>query len=229
MEKFALIVAGGTGSRMRAEIPKQFLQLAGRPVLMRTMERFAAFDPFLKMILVLPSGQFLCWKELCDRYDFSLTHTLVEGGASRFQSVRNGLAGLPDEGLVFIHDGVRPLVSLQTIANCERIATERGNALPVMPVTESLRRIDGDQNEHVERSHFRLVQTPQTFYLNLIKRAYLQPESINFTDDASVCEALGERINLVPGNPENIKITRPLDLDMAEFLFRHLSERKSTQ
>lgn len=220
MKMFALIVAGGSGSRMNESIPKQFLELAGKPVLMRTMERFVAFEPLIRFIVVLPAGYMTYWNDLCRKCRFHLKHTLVAGGLSRFQSVKNGLAELPDDGIVFIHDGVRPLVSLQTIRNCASSAVKKGNAVPVMPVTESLRRISSQGSEHVERDRFFLVQTPQTFLTRIVKRAYLQPECGDFTDDASVCEAFGEEIHLVEGNPENIKITRPVDFQIAECLFR---------
>jgi len=220
MEKFALIVAGGHGARMNTGIPKQFLDLAGKPILMRTMERFVVFDPLIRFVVVLPADYMAYWNDLCRKYHFNIRHILIPGGLTRFQSVKNGLAELPEEGLVFIHDGVRPLVSLQTIRNCADTAIEKGNALPVMPVTESLRRVDEKGSEHVERNHFFLVQTPQTFLSGIIKRAYLQPERDVFTDDASVCEAMGEKINLVEGNPENIKLTCPVDLQIAECLFQ---------
>lgn len=220
MEKFALIVAGGSGSRMKKDIPKQFLDLAGKPVLMRTMERFAESDPLISLVIVLPASFISYWNGLCRKYQFNRTHTLVAGGSSRFQSVRNGLAYLPEEGLVFIHDGVRPLVSIQTIRNCADVAVRKGNAIPVMPVTESLRRVTEKGSEHVDRKDFFLVQTPQTFLIRLIKKAYLQPERDDFTDDASVCEAMGEKIHMVEGNPENIKLTCPADLQVAESLFR---------
>lgn len=223
MEKFALIVAGGTGSRMGADVPKQFLPLAGKPVLMRTMERFMRYGPDVRLVVVLPANQFALWAELCREHRFELKHQLVEGGASRFQSVKNGLAMLPAEGLVFIHDGVRPLVSLQTLKNCEEMALLAGNALPVIPVVESVRLLDGNTSRHADRDRFRLVQTPQTFQLGLIKQAYCQPENSTFTDDASVCEAMGTEINLVAGNLENIKITHPFDLKMAEYLFAGLA------
>lgn len=219
MEKFALIVAGGSGSRMGGERPKQFMELLGKPILMRTMELFISYDSSVHLLVVLPDNQFDAWSALCMKYGFRLKHQLVPGGASRFQSVKNGLAELPDEGLVFIHDGVRPLVSFQTIKNCERMALEKGNALPVVPVVESLRQVEQEESCHADRNQFRLVQTPQTFQNRLIKEAYRQPEIPAFTDDASVCEAMGVKINLVDGNPENIKITFPTDLRIAECLF----------
>ena len=223
MEKFALIVAGGNGSRMGSEIPKQFLELCGKPILMHTLERFNNYDPHIQLILVLPELQFPYWNELCLKYHFSLRHKLIAGGSSRFQSVQNGLQVLPNTGLVFIHDGVRPLVSSETIRNCEQTTIAKGNALPVMPVIESLREIITDGNKHTDRSLFRLVQTPQTFQLKIIRQAYQQEENAAFTDDASVCEAYGENINLVEGNPENIKITRPSDLKIAGLLLKNIS------
>lgn len=225
MEKFALIVAGGSGTRMGSEVPKQFLELLGKPVLMHTIERFAAYDSALKITLVLPEAQFEYWKGLCSNHRFSIPHQLVAGGNTRFQSVKNGLNSLPREGLVFIHDGVRPLVSPVTIANCEKVAREQGNALPVTPVIESIRQLNGGQSSHADRSAFRLVQTPQTFQLSLIKKAFEQEESPLFTDDASVCEAMGITINLVDGNPENIKITQPQDLKIASCLLPDMLTR----
>ncbi len=223
MKKFALIVAGGAGLRMGAEVPKQFLELSGKPILMRTIERFVSYDSSVYVIVVLPSDQFERWQQLCRQHDFSIRHELVAGGNSRFQSVKNGLDQIPDDGLVFIHDGVRPLVSEQTIKRCENMAAVTGNALPVMPVLESLRQLDGSVSKHVDRSRFRLVQTPQTFQNKLIKQAYCQPESDLFTDDASVCEAFGVEIHLVDGNPENIKVTHPIDLLIAETLLGAIS------
>lgn len=205
---------------MNMDIPKQFLNLAGKPVLMRTMERFAESDPLIRLVIVLPGSFISYWNDLCRKYQFNLRHTFVAGGSSRFQSVSNGLAELPEEGLVFIHDGVRPLVSIQTIRNCADIAIRKGNAIPAVPVTESLRRMTDQGSEHVERNGFFLVQTPQTFMVRLIKKAYLQTERRDFTDDASVCEAIGEKIHMVEGNPENIKLTCPVDLQIAESLFR---------
>jgi len=228
MEKFALIVAGGSGTRMGAEIPKQFIELCGRPILMHTLERFYFYDVSMKIVLVLPETQFQVWTELCRKHNFQMPHQLVAGGETRFQSVKNGLDTLPPKGIVFIHDGVRPLVSCETIKHCEHATIEKGNALPVMPVVESLRELTNNASRHTDRSRFRLVQTPQTFRLNLIKQAFQLEESPLFTDDASVCEAIGEAINLVEGNPENIKITRPFDLKIAEFLMINLLQEQNS-
>ncbi|WP_372775000.1 2-C-methyl-D-erythritol 4-phosphate cytidylyltransferase [Mangrovibacterium sp.] len=218
MEKFALIVAGGSGTRMGTEIPKQFLELCGKVILMHSIERFNNYNANLKIVVVLPESQFDYWNDLCQKYQFKVPHQLVAGGHSRFQSVRNGLKQVSNDALVFIHDGVRPLVSSATIQHCEETAIAKGNALPVMPIVESIRELDSKGSKHVDRSRFRLVQTPQTFQSTLIKKAFEQVESPLFTDDASVCEAMGVEINLVDGNPENIKITQPHDLKIAEFL-----------
>lgn len=220
MKKFALIVAGGTGSRMGFPVPKQFLELAGKPMLFHTMERFLEFDPEIALILVLPERQFGTWKNLCEKFRFNPSVVLAKGGKTRFQSVKNGLDQIKGEGIVFIHDGVRPLVSRSTLGNCLKTAVEKGNALPVSPVVESIRKITGNDSQHVDRNQYRLVQTPQTFQLERIKKAYQQAESDYFTDDASVCEAAGEKINLVEGNPENIKITTPADLRIAKALLK---------
>lgn len=209
---------------MGADVPKQFLSLDGKPILMHTLERFTAYDQAIRITLVLPENQFDYWSELCREHGFELPHRLVSGGATRFQSVRNGLMSLPDQGIVFIHDGVRPLVSKQTIANCEKSTLERGNALPVMPVIETLREVSAGMSKHADRNRFRLVQTPQTFQLERIKQAFQQNESPLFTDDASVAEAFGDTINLVDGNVENIKITQPADLRIAALFLESLAD-----
>lgn len=227
MEKFALIVAGGSGTRMGTEVPKQFLELNGKPILMHTFERFLYYDQAFQFVLVLPENQFDYWNELCTKYQFTISHRIVAGGTSRFQSVRNGLLTLPDSGIVFIHDGVRPLVSIQTLSNCEQSALNNGNALPVMPVVESLREVLPQGSKHADRSRFRLVQTPQTFQLDRIKQAFQQEESPLFTDDASVAEAFGDKIHLVDGNIENIKITQPADLRIAALFLEHLETAKA--
>jgi len=218
MKKFALIVAGGVGSRMGAELPKQFIELAGKPILVWTIQRFLDFDPGMDVVLVLPASQLERWEQIRRQFQLTGKIRLVSGGETRFQSVKNGLDAISGSGIVFIHDGVRPLVSAQTLQHCLQTALEKGNALPVSPVVESLRQLTGQASQHVDRSRFRLVQTPQTFQTELIKKAYEQRESDFFTDDASVCEAAGIAIHLVDGNPENIKITNPMDLRVAEAL-----------
>ena len=228
-QRYAIIVAGGKGTRMGGDVPKQFLPVGGRPVLMRTMERFRQFDAQMRLIVVLPAGQQAYWRALCERYHFALPHALATGGATRFESSCNGLALIPNEpqALVAIHDGARPFVSVATIARCFAKAEEMGAAVPVLPVTDTLRRVtEGQGSATVDRSLFRRVQTPQVFNVPLLKAAYAQPFRPEYTDDASVYEFSGDhRVSLVDGNVENIKLTTPFDLRVAEALLHgHTSE-----
>jgi 2-C-methyl-D-erythritol 4-phosphate cytidylyltransferase len=219
-ECYAIIVAGGRGLRMGGELPKQFLPLVGKPVLMRTLELFEG--EVSRIILVLPEDHIPFWQELCQRYQFTLPHTVALGGETRFHSVRSGLSHLPQEGLVAVHDGVRPLVSSALIRRSFEEAERSGAALPACPVTDSLRlRQDEGKSEAVDRSRYVAVQTPQTFDLGRLQQAYEQAYSPLFTDDASVYEAasLGT-ITLVAGEETNIKLTTPRDLLLAELLLR---------
>lgn len=218
MKQFVLIVAGGSGARMSSAVPKQFMLLSKRPVLMHTIERFVEFNANIEIVVVLPAAQMNSWEKLCLQYSFSIQHKLVSGGDVRFHSVRNGLKTIEGNGVVFIHDGVRPLVSRDTIQRCLNTTIEKGNAVPVLPVVESLRKIAGDLNQMVDRSEYVAIQTPQVFLLNEIKAAYKQDFDPLFTDDTSVFERMGNKINLVEGNRENIKITHPIDLIIAEAL-----------
>lgn len=219
MNYYAIIVAGGSGLRMGSEIPKQFLEVAGKPILMHTIQRFIEFNSNLKIVLVLPDSQHDFWKELCQKHQFQLAHTICSGGETRFHSVKNGLASINDtEALVAVHDGVRPLVSFATIEACFAKAELYSAAIPVTPVVESIRKVSGNESEALLRSEYYLVQTPQVFGLKILKEAYLQPYDDKFTDDASVIENLGYMVSLVNGNVENIKITRPIDLKLAELL-----------
>lgn len=218
MEKFALIVAGGSGTRMKGKIPKQFLELNGKPVLMHTFEAFLKYDINTQFVLVLPEAQLINWKKLCVKYDFNIKHSLVSGGEMRFHSVKNGLSKIEEDGIVFIHDGVRPLVSAQTISNCYKTALEKGNALPVISPSESIRETVNGDSRAVDRKRFYLVQTPQSFKVSIIKKAYEQHYQEKFTDDASVLENTGQKIHLVEGNRSNIKITYPEDLLIASSL-----------
>ncbi len=219
MDLYALIVAGGSGSRMGAKIPKQFLELSGKPVLMRTIERFWSFDASIKIITVLPEDQMEYWEELQKKYSFSISCTNVKGGPERFFSVKNGLEKIENNSLVAIHDGVRPLVSTATIKRCFDTARKFGNAVPVISPADSVRMITEQGNMPVNRQYLRIIQTPQVFDSKLIKKAYLQAYSPEFTDDASLLEKTGEVIHLVEGNRENLKITNPGDLAVAEALF----------
>lgn len=218
MKTYALILAGGKGLRMGADLPKQFLPLAGKPVLMHTLEAFHEADPTTEIILVLPYEHQGYWTELCIKNAFTLKHRIATGGEQRFESVRNGLKLVPEEGLVAVHDGVRPLVKPALIKTCFETALEKGAVIPVFELTESIRRIDGDRSFAEDRSCFRSVQTPQTFRSDILIKAYEQPFQVVFTDDASVVEAAGYDISLVDGHRENIKITTPQDLLLAEQL-----------
>ena len=221
MKKFVIIVAGGSGNRMGTEIPKQLLELCGKPILMHTIQVFHDFDPESRIILVLPEDQQQFWKELCMKHSFSIFHRVISGGKTRFHSVKNGLSQIDGEGIVFIHDGVRPLVSQETIEKCNQMAQKNGNAIPVLSVNESLRKQEGDQNISVDRSQYFSVQTPQTFRSGQILEAYKQDFDPAVTDDASVAEKAGFPIFMVEGNRENIKITTPIDLIVAEALLKN--------
>lgn len=216
MKKFVIIVAGGSGLRMGTELPKQFLELCGKPVLMHTLKVFYDFDPLSELILVLPLAQQEFWAALCLKHSFTLPHKIAAGGETRFHSVQNGLKLVGEQGLVMIHDGVRPLVSAETLQRCCLMAEKQGNAVPVLPVTESLRKLEGSENMAVDRSLYYSVQTPQTFLSSQILEAFQQPWEPVFTDDASVAEKRGFKIHMVEGNTTNIKITTPFDLAIAE-------------
>lgn len=210
------MVAGGTGTRMNKEVPKQFLLLAGQPVLMHAIRIFHLFDPGMILFVVLPENHIPYWEELCREHSFTIAHRLVKGGETRFDSVKNALEQIGGEGLVAIHDGVRPLVSIETLKRTFEEAGKSGNAIPVIRMHESIRETGSDGNKEIERENLRIVQTPQVFRKELIKKAYDSAPHENFSDDATVLETLGETIHLVEGNPENIKITRPSDLRCAE-------------
>ena len=215
MKTFAIIVAGGKGLRMGGDVPKQFLPIGGKPVLMHTIEAFREALDDVQIVLVLPAEQHDYWQKLCKDYNFRSPELIATGGETRFHSVKNGLALLPedDEAVVGVHDGVRPFVSRDTIQRCFGTAAEGKAVVPVVPVVETLRQILPDGSSITRpRNEFRLVQTPQTFPFALLKQAYEQPYSESFTDDASVVEAMGKEITMVEGNRENIKLTTPADL-----------------
>lgn len=233
MTEYVIIVAGGKGLRMGADIPKQFLPIGGKPVLMRTIERFRTYSPSLRIILVLPQAQQDYWHQLCRQYQFDVDYQLTNGGETRFHSVQNGLALIPDdaEGVVGVHDGVRPFPAIEVIRRCYETVRTAKAVIPVIPVVESVRRLLHDElspkgepvtevSVSVDRSDYRLVQTPQVFDIQLLKAANRQPYRDTFTDDASVVESYGQSITLVEGNRENIKITTPFDLRIAEALIR---------
>lgn len=215
MNKTALIVAGGSGTRMESNLPKQFLLLAGKPILMHTIEAFY-HSGVNHIILVLPQSQIDFWNQLCQTHQFSIQHQIVAGGASRFESVQNGLQHCNNNDLVAIHDGVRPFVSKEIILNSFETAAQKGNAVAAVRLKDSIRKVELLSNKNVNRDNYYLIQTPQTFKAQLIKEAYAAQDHINFTDDASVLESNGYAINLIPGDYKNIKITTPEDLVVGE-------------
>ncbi len=218
MAFYVVIVAGGSGTRMKTSVPKQFLELNGKPIVMHTIEKFKAAIPEINIVLVLANQLTKEWEELCKTHNFKIVHQLANGGETRFHSVKKGLELVPENCVVGVHDAARPLVSIQTIINAFETAKQKGNASPAIPLTESIRLIEKDKNQAVDRNNYCIVQTPQCFNSNLLKKAFLQVYSPSFTDDASVVEAMGEKINLIEGNRENIKITTLQDLIIAKAL-----------
>lgn len=224
MEKYAVIVAGGTGSRMNSKLPKQFIEIGSLPVLMHTLLQFKRADSNIKIILVLPENQVDTWKELCVKYDFDASDIkIVLGGNSRFQSCKNGIFAIENEtALVAIHDAVRPFVSTLIIEKGYQIAGELGNAICAVQSKDSARILnENGTNYSIERKQLRLIQTPQVFQLKNLKLAYSVAEQDIFTDDASVVEAAGFSINLFEGDYKNIKITTPEDHTLAEVFLKH--------
>jgi 2-C-methyl-D-erythritol 4-phosphate cytidylyltransferase len=216
MQKFVIIVAGGSGTRMGSEIPKQFLLLNEKPILMHTLDAFISYSKNIKIILVLPELQVPMWNSFCGDYDYTSAHQVVNGGETRFQSVKNGLASIKaDNALVAVHDGVRPLISNEVIANTFEAAEKFGSGIAAVPLKDSIRKIEGDQNKAVDRNQFWAIQTPQTFNLAAIKKAYATTFNASFTDDATVMEKDGNSIHLVNGDYKNIKITTTEDLIIA--------------
>lgn len=224
MKKFAIIVAGGSGQRMGSALPKQFLKINNEVILMRSIRTFYNYDSTIKIVLALPKDQIDYWKEISVKNNFNIPHTIVAGGETRFHSVKNALTEIPNEGIVAVHDGVRPLVSHKTIKNVFELAEKKGNAIPYTDSIDSIRFIDGKINKPIDRSKIKLIQTPQAFSCKILHKAYQQEWNALFTDDASVIESLGIKINLTPGNRDNIKITNKNDLIISEALLNQLSE-----
>ncbi|WP_289029831.1 2-C-methyl-D-erythritol 4-phosphate cytidylyltransferase [uncultured Algoriphagus sp.] len=220
MQKAAVLVAGGRGTRMGAPISKQYLPIAGLPILMHTLSVFHQVDSAIELILVIPKDDFAYWNELCQKFQFRIPHQLVAGGNSRFQSVKNGISAISfEEGLVAIHDGVRPFVNESVIQESFDKAAETGSAVAVVALKDSIRKLTDDgKNFYQERQYFRLVQTPQTFDLKRIRKAFQVTELPQFTDDATVYEHQGWEVTLISGNPDNIKITTPEDMYYAAYL-----------
>lgn len=222
MKTIAIIVAGGSGTRFGAEVPKQFLDLGGRPILMRTIDAFwEQGNGSLEIIVTLPADQMGLWHELRERYAFAVPHRVVPGGETRWHSVKNALDSIGDiDGVdvIAVHDGVRPLAGVDLINRVLDAARRDGAAIPVVMLNDSVRQVDGDNSHALDRSSLRAVQTPQAFDAHLLVNAYVQPFKPTFTDDASVVERAGHRVTLVEGDPRNLKITRPMDLALAEYL-----------
>ncbi|MDC1106357.1 2-C-methyl-D-erythritol 4-phosphate cytidylyltransferase [Prolixibacteraceae bacterium] len=216
MEKTVVIVAGGNGTRMGTNRPKQFLEIKGKSILEHTMNSFYQFDPMMEMIIVLPKDQMNIWSQYCQENDVKIPHQVTSGGDSRFVSVKNGLAVVKNRGVIAIHDGVRPCVSKTTLQRCFEEASQYGAVVPVVAPVDSIRHINGNKSKAVDRSMYALVQTPQTFQWDILSKAYRQDFDALFTDDASVVEKLGVEMKLVEGNRENLKVTTPADLKWIE-------------
>jgi 2-C-methyl-D-erythritol 4-phosphate cytidylyltransferase len=222
MKTVAIIVAGGSGTRFGAELPKQFLELGGKPILMRSIEAFAnSGNCPVDVIVTLPSDQMDLWQRLCDRYGFDVPHRVVPGGETRWHSVKHALDSMGDVNevdIIAVHDGVRPMVTADVICRTIAAARRDGAAIPVVALNDSVRQVVGEASHALDRSALRAVQTPQAFDARLLLDAYSLPYQPTFTDDASVVEQLGHPITLVEGDPHNLKITRPMDLALAEYL-----------
>ena len=218
MKHYAVIVAGGSGNRMQTETPKQFLLLNNLPVLMHTIKAFAQSDAQPKILVVLHADQHNYWKRLCNEFNFNVPHEIIAGGSERFYSVQNAINSIDEDSFVAIHDAVRPLISKQLIDNSFRQATELGNVVVAVQSSDSVRLLKDGKTSAIKRSEVYLVQTPQVFNISILRNGYKQNFESGFTDDASVVEALGEKINIIEGERNNIKITYPIDLELAEML-----------
>ena len=227
LKKYAIIVAGGSGSRMNGGIPKQFLPLAGLPILMHALRCFHEADASIQLIVAIAENQMESWKKSCDTHSFSIPHDLVAGGNTRFHSVKNGLNAVKEKSLVAVHDGARPFASKRIINRCFLEAGKYGNAVPAIFISESMRKTEGSRSEIVDRNKFVLIQTPQCFDSEILIRAYRVDDQPSFTDDASVVEHSGESVHLIEGERENIKITYPLDLAIGEAILEKYFQEKS--
>ena len=220
IKKYVIIVAGGNGTRMNSAIPKQFMKLDGKPVLMHTISKFNECGLETEIIVALPAQQIENWNQLCQEYKFNLPIKIVEGGDTRYDSVKSALQLITEQGLVAVHDAVRPLVSTKTILAVFRNAEMYGNAVPAIPLNDSIRKIESGKNMAVDRSRYCIIQTPQCFTTIMLKKAYQKEYKATFTDDASIVEACGEQVHLIDGTTENIKITNPQDLILAETIMK---------
>jgi 2-C-methyl-D-erythritol 4-phosphate cytidylyltransferase len=222
MKNFAIIVAGGTGSRMKGEVPKQFTLLNGKPVILYSIEAFYLFDPSVQIILVIHPDYFLLWKQITSKFQISIPFRVADGGGTRFESVKNGLKLIEDDGFVAVHDAARPVINADFLKKLFAVASIYGSAIPVVPVTDTIRIIDGDISHQQDRTFLRAVQTPQVFKVSELQRAYMQLYEPNFTDDGSVMESSRFPVHLAEGKRENIKITHLEDIALAEVLIKGL-------
>lgn len=221
MKKQFIIVAGGSGSRINASQPKQFLEIGGKAILLHTLEHLYSFDQNAKLILVLPEKHLPIWNNILKAKQISIPHLIVKGGHTRFHSVKNGLKASEKSGIIAIHDGVRPFINHDFLSALFKRAEKKGNCIPVLPVDQSLRYINGEDQKRLDRQYYYTVQTPQCFIATQIHTAYEQDFHPRFTDDASTVESMGEKIYLTQGLKENIKITRPFDLRLAELMLEN--------
>jgi 2-C-methyl-D-erythritol 4-phosphate cytidylyltransferase len=221
MKYYAIIVAGGSGNRMQTETPKQFLLLKNLPVLMHTIKAFAQSDTQPKILLVLSKDQQGYWTRLCEEFNFHIPHEVIDGGKERFHSVKNAIRTIEEDSFVAIHDAVRPLISKSLIDNCFKAAEAHGNVIAAVQSSDSVRMLRNEKSSALKRDEIYLVQTPQTFSVSVLKEAYHQDFADHFTDDASVVESIGYGINIIEGERGNIKITYPIDLELAELLLKN--------
>ena len=228
MEYYAIIVGAGFGSRMQSEVPKQFMLLNGKPILMHTIEAFHYSDFKPKIIVVLNVDFHTYWEQLCEKYNFSIPHTLIKGGLQRFHSVKNGIKAIRGKSVIAIHDAVRPLVSNELICSSFREAEQTGNAVVAIKSKDSVRQQKGNSSLSLNRDEIYLIQTPQTFQFEILNKAYKQEYRNEFTDDASVVERTGITLNLIEGESKNLKITYPEDLTLAEFYLSQKTKHKKT-
>lgn len=224
MNKYCIVVAGGSGTRMKSAIPKQFLVLGDKPVLLHTLDHLIKYDSFLNIILVLPENEIATWENIRKQYSFMHPLRVAFGGKTRHQSVANGLALVPNESIVAVHDAVRPLISNDLLQRCFQEAENNGSAIPVIPVNDSIRQIVGEKSKQVNRNDFVIVQTPQCFNSSTLKKAFEQPEDPSFTDEASVLEQSGIPVHLIEGEKQNLKITNPEDLLIARAILSQVKD-----
>ncbi len=218
MKKVVIITASGSGTRSKSKIPKQFIIIKNKPIIFYTIEKFYDYNPNIEIIVTLNQKYFKYWQELIKKYNFTINHKIVEGGETRFDSIKNAISTIPNNCLVAIHDAVRPFISSKVIKKCFLDAKKLGNAVPFIKINESVRKIDKDKNIWVNRNDFILIQTPQVFRSDIILSAYNLTHNSDYTDDASLVESMGYKINLVAGNLENFKITTPYDITLAKLL-----------